>query len=332
MNQVEEALKQEVAKLFEEKKVDIFVGHAAAGLPLKTCACFVRSPDDVDRLVWNKSCAANLAAVLPQLFARPEGQKGEWTPPNVGVVVKGCDSRSLVGLIKENQIPRDRLFVIGIGCEGMIDRHRLVRELEGVGLAEAKVDGDSVRLIGTDGTEKQIDLAEAFAASCRECEQRTAVLSDLVLGEETRASPPEASRYANVEEFASKSPAERWEIMVDELSRCIRCYACREACPNCYCKECFAEETVPKWLGVTTDLPDVFFFHLGRAFHQAGRCVDCGACVAACPQGIDLRLLNQKINKDVEELFKAKASLSLEEAEALLCFRMEDDQSFMTEP
>jgi len=83
---------------------------------------------------------------------------------------------------------------------------------------------------------------------------------------------------------------------------------------------------------VTTDLSDVFVFHLGRAFHQAGRCVDCGACVAACPQGIDLRLLNQKINKDVEELFEAQASLSLEEVEALSSFRMEDDQSFMTEP
>jgi len=54
--------------------------------------------------------------------------------------------------------------------------------------------------------------------------------------------------------------------------------------------------------------------------------------VAACPQGIDLRLLNQKINKDVEELFGVQSSLSLEEAEALLSFRMEDDQSFMTEP
>lgn len=331
MKQVEDALRKEVAKLFEEKKVDIFVGHEAASLPLKSSVCFVRSPEEVDRLVWNRSCAVNLASYLPQLFKRPSGLKGEWTPPKVGVVVKGCDSRSVVGLIKEKQIPRDRLFVIGIGCEGMIDRHKVTQALGTAGLAEAKIDGVTVQAIGTDGTKKQIDITEGLAASCQECQHREAVLADLTLNE-APASPAEVSRYADVAEFEGKSPDERFEHLVAELSRCIRCYACREACPNCYCEECFAEETTPKWLGVTTDLADVFVFHLGRAFHQAGRCVDCGACVAACPQGIDLRLLNQKINKDVEALFGAEASLSLEETEALLSFQMEDDQSFMTEP
>lgn len=331
MKQAEDALRKEVAKLLEEKKVDIFVGHEAASLPLKTSACFVRSSEGVDRLVWNRSCAVNLASYLPQLFKRPPGLKGEWTPPKVGVVVKGCDSRSVVGLIKEKQIPRDRLFVIGIGCEGMIDRHKVARALGRAGLAEAEIDGTAVQAIGTDGTSKQIDIAEALAASCQECQHRDAVLADLTLNE-APASPAEVSRYANVAGFEGRSPDERFEHLVAELSRCIRCYACREACPNCYCEECFAEETAPNWLGVTTDLPDVVFFHLGRAFHQAGRCVDCGACVAACPQGIDLRLLNQKINKDVEALFGAEASLSLEEAEALSSFQMEDDQSFMTEP
>ena len=331
MKQVEETLRQEVAKLLEDGTIDVFVGHEAASLPLKTSPCFVRSPKEVDRLVWNRICTSNLATYLPQLFKRPVGLKGEWTPPKVGVVAKGCDSRSIVGLIKEKQIPRDRLFIIGIGCEGMIDRHSVGRALGVAGLADAKVDDKSVQVIGTDGREKRIDIADVLAASCRECQHREAVLSNLTIGE-TPSSAPEVSHYANVAEFESKSPQERWEHWVGELSRCIRCYACRQACPNCYCEECFAEETAPKWLGVTTDLSDVFVFHLGRAFHQAGRCVDCGACVAACPQGIDLRLLNQKINKDVEELFEAQVSLSLEEAEALSSFRMEDDQSFMTEP
>ena len=331
MSQVEEALKKQVTKLFEEETIDLFVGHEPAGVPLKTSACFLSSADEVKRLVWNASCTINLAAYLPQLFKRPEGAKGEWTAPKVGVVAKGCDSRSIVGLIKEKQIPRDRLFVIGVGCEGMIDRHKVARALGTAGLAEATIDGTTVQAIGTDGTEKQIDLAEALADSCRECQHRSAVLSDTVLSE-TSVQAPVTSRYADVAEFESKSPNERWEFLVSEFSRCIRCYACREACPNCYCQECFADETTPKWLGVTTDPSDVFVFHLGRAFHQAGRCVDCGACVAACPQGIDLRLLNQKINKDVEELFGVQSSLSLEEAEALLSFRMEDDQSFMTEP
>lgn len=331
MNRVEQRLRQEVAKLLEDGTIEVFLGHEAASLPLRTSPCFVRSPKEVDRLVWNRTCTSNLAAYLPQLFKRPVRLKGEWIPPKVGVIAKGCDSRSIVGLIKEKQIPRDRLFVIGVGCEGMIDRHSVGRALGVVGLADAKIDGATLQVSGTDAKERRIDIADMLAASCRECQHRSAVISDLSLGD-APAPIQEVSRYANVAEFESKPPQERFQYLVAELSRCIRCYACRDACPNCYCEECFAEETAPKWLGVTTDLPDVFVFHLGRVFHQAGRCVDCGACVAACPQGIDLRLLNQKVNKDVEELFGAQASLSLEETEALSSFRMEDDQSFMTEP
>jgi len=331
MSQAEDALRKEVRKLFENKTIDLFVGHEAAGVPLKTSACFLSSADEVERLVWNASCAANLAVYLPQLFKRPQGARGEWNPPKVGVVVKGCDSRSIVGLIKEKQIPRDRLYLIGVGCEGMIDRHKAAKALGAVGLAEAKIDGTSVHIIGTDGTQRSFESEEILADSCRECRHRSAVLSDVVLSEASE-QPPESSRYTDVSDFESQSPDERWEYLVSELSRCIRCYACREACPNCYCQECFADETAPKWLGVTTDLSEVFAFHLGRVLHQAGRCVDCGACVAACPQGINLRLLNQKVNRDVEELFGVESNLSLDEAEALLSFKMEDDQSFMTEP
>lgn len=330
MNRVEEELRQEVAKLLEEKTIDVFVGYEAVALPLRTSACFVRSPAEVERLVWNRSCSANLAAFLPQLFQNPPGVKGSWTPPRVGVLAKGCDNRSIVGLIRAKQVPRDKLFVLGVHCAGMIDRHKVAREMGAGGLAEAEVDGESVRACGINGSEKKMKVEKVLADSCLACAHRSPVLSDLSLGE-APVLPKETPRYADVVEFESKPPEERWEYFVAELSRCIRCYACRQACPNCYCRECFAEETSPCWLGVTTDLSDVILFHLGRIFHQAGRCVDCGACVAACPQGIDLRLFTQKMAKEVEELFGSEVSISPDEPEALCNFRMEDDQTFMTE-
>lgn len=331
MSHVEQALREKVKGLLEEKNVDVFVGYEATTLPLRTSVCFVRSPAEVDRLVWNRSCSSNLAAFLPQLFQKPTSGKGAWTPPRVGILAKGCDSRSIVGLIKAKQIPRDKLHVIGVHCEGMIDRHKVAREVGGGEISEAEVDGEFVQATGMSGSEKKVEVKRVLACSCLECTHRSPVLSDLCLGEAV-ILPEARSRYADVEEFESKPAEERWEHFVAEISRCIRCYACREACPNCYCRECFAEETSPSWLGVTTDLPDLILFHLGRAFHQAGRCVDCGACVAACPQGIDLRLLTQKVAKDVEELFGGEAGISLEEPEALLSFTMEDDQTFMTEP
>lgn len=334
MNRIEEELRQEVRKLLETNAIDVFVGYEESALPLRTSVCFVRSPEDVGRLVWNRSCSLNLAAFLPQLFQKPSSVRGSWTPPRVGVLAKGCDSRSVVGLVRARQVERDRLFVLGVPCEGMIDRRKVARSLgEGSlgALAGAEIRGDTVRALGTDGSSAEVGLDTVRADACLTCTHRQPVLSDLSLGEV--AEPAKAADdYADVAAFEARPPDERWNYFVAELSRCVRCYACRQACPNCYCRECFAEETSPRWLGVTTDAADVMMFHLGRLMHQAGRCVDCGACVAACPQGIDLRLFNRKVVRDVEELFGESPPASPDEAEALCAFTMDDDQGFMTEP
>jgi formate dehydrogenase subunit beta len=332
MSAIEEQLRRRVAELLNEKTVDLFIGYADADLPLKTSVRVARSAQDAEALAWNACCTSNLAALLPGLLKRPAELRGEWTPPRVGLLAKGCVSRSIVGLIKAHQIPRDALYIVGVGCNGMIDRHRVSGLCGTADLAEAEVfDGSRLRIRSTDGSEQEIDLAEVLLEGCLECRHRNAVLADETIGDPIPQDNDNA-RYANVEAFTERSIDERWRAFHEEISRCIRCYACREACPNCYCTECFAQETAPHWIGVTTEMSDLMLFHLGRAFHQAGRCVDCGACVVACPQGIDLRLLTQKINRDVESLFGGDVSVSLDEPEPLLQFAMTDDEGFITEP
>jgi len=183
----------------------------------------------------------------------------------------------------------------------------------------------------TDGSETTFAWADILYTGCRTCRHRGAVLADETIGNKA-TTIADARPDETVDAFAGQPIEARWTAFREEIARCIRCYACREACPNCYCTECFADETSPKWIGTTTDVSDLMLFHLGRAFHQAGRCVDCGACVAACPQGIDLRLLNQKINQDVAALFGGEVSVSLDDPEPLLQFAMNDDEGFMTEP
>ncbi len=141
-----------------------------------------------------------------------------------------------------------------------------------------------------------------------------------------------SARHADTEDFEEKTMEERWEYFQEQMSKCIRCYACRQACPNCYCKECFAEQTKPKWIGTTNNISDIMFYQIGRIFHQAGRCVDCGACVRACPMGIDLRTFTYKLVKDVKELFGYEAGISLDELPPLTTFMLEDEQEFMIEP
>jgi formate dehydrogenase subunit beta len=330
MSEIEQALRREVARLLDENVIDLFVGYADSPLPLRAPVCVVRDPANVDRLVWNRFCTSNLAALLPGLLP-PPGDTAKRDSPRVGVLSKGCVSRSLVTLIKAHQVPRDALFVVGIGCEGMIDRHKIAQRMGVAEVRDAVLEPPTLIVRGLDGSEQQVEIADVLLDSCRACRHRSAVFSDSFVGERIEALP-DAAVHARVDDFAARPADERWAAFAAEMARCIRCYACREACPNCFCTDCFADDTNPRWIGVTTEPTDVVVFHLGRAFHQAGRCVDCGACVAACPQGIDLRLLYQRVNQDVEELFHTDVGVSLEEPEPLCCFALEDDQRFMTEP
>jgi ferredoxin len=144
--------------------------------------------------------------------------------------------------------------------------------------------------------------------------------------------PASNKSYDRIKKFAAKPAQERWNHFLKEISKCIRCNACREACPNCYCKVCFADQRKPAWITPGTELPDTVVFHMGRMFHQAGRCVECDACVNACPMGIDLRLFTQKLASDAFELFGCVPGVSEGDAPALATFKNDDTQCFITDP
>jgi len=52
--------------------------------------------------------------------------------------------------------------------------------------------------------------------------------------------------------------------------------------------------------------PEIPIFHLVRAVHMAGRCIDCGLCEEACPADIPLRLLYRKVDEIVQDVFDYK--------------------------
>jgi Fe-S oxidoreductase len=73
-------------------------------------------------------------------------------------------------------------------------------------------------------------------------------------------------------------------------------------------------------------------YHIGRIFHQAGRCVECDACVRACPMGIDLRTFTQKMAQDVKEMFDYSPGFSADVPVPLCAYKLDDKQEFITEP
>jgi ferredoxin len=109
-----------------------------------------------------------------------------------------------------------------------------------------------------------------------------------------------------MEDFTQEERFTRWMY---EFQKCLKCYGCRDICPVCFCKECSLEN--PDLVGTGALPVEVPVFHLVRAVHMAGRCVDCGLCEEACPVKIPLRLLYRKVNEIVKELFHYETGSSL---------------------
>ena len=106
-----------------------------------------------------------------------------------------------------------------------------------------------------------------------------------------------------VEDFEKLSSKEKGNFWDREFERCLRCYACRQACPVCYCPDCFAQRNMPEYLNAKVSTEENKKFQMVRMQHVFGRCTDCRACENACPVGIPLSLITMKIAKDAFELF-----------------------------
>lgn len=306
-------IKREAKKLLDEGKVDVFIGYKMGTLPLRSTPAFVRNSEEADSLIFDPTCSANLALYVKKF----EGK--------VGIIAKGCDGRSLAGLIVDRQIDKNKLFVIGVPCSGVVDRRKVYDQLGEQEITDCQFSDGRVIVRGKDWQES-FDLPAVLSDSCLTCRHKTPPVYDLLIGDQIKE---EGRPFEELAAFKKKSPDERWKFFEEELSRCIRCYACRQVCPVCICEYCIVDRNRPQWFGKTTDLSDTTMFHLIRAYHTAGRCVDCGACVRACPVGIDLRLLNKRLEDEVKERFGWTAGLTLEGPAPLSAYKEEDAQEFI---
>ena len=58
-----------------------------------------------------------------------------------------------------------------------------------------------------------------------------------------------------------------------------------------------------RWNEKSVNLRENLFFHMVRAMHLAGRCINCGECERSCPMKIPLGLLNRFLAKRSRERF-----------------------------
>ena len=123
----------------------------------------------------------------------------------------------------------------------------------------------------------------------------------------------------------AESLEERRSFWMSQFVRCIRCYACRQACPGCYCfAQCFVEQLDPQWVGIRISPGENEVWHTIRAFHLAGRCISCNECERVCPVDIPLSLLNRKLEKEVLQLFGFRTGMSADAVPPFATFNKEE--------
>ena len=314
MSNLEVTIRETAARLLREGQVAVVLGYEAGSVPFRTAPAFIERAEDAGRLVWNRFCTNNLAVYLPKL-------KGAG---RIALLAKGCDARSAVTLIQEHQILRDQVVILGIPCDGMVDADRLATSGESLfGVAIAPGADGSLTVASGDG-QRTLSAADILQERCRLCEHNTPAIADEVLGEPAPRMPGAAEPFAAVAELERLSPAERQAFWHAQLDRCLRCYACREACPACYCRSCFADKAAPRWLSKANAADENWMFHAVRAFHLAGRCVGCGECERACPMDIPISKLNRMLDREVRERFGYVAGLDPAAVPPLGTFRPDD--------
>lgn len=213
------------------------------------------------------------------------------------IVVKPCDSKAINLLLSESQIQRNKIFIIGVVCPG---------------IAETKWN----------------QVSQTLQPRCQLCRQHNPLIYDFLVGEPVEEELPPAEPYADVSEMEAKPTMERKSLWDEEFKNCIRCYACRQVCPGCYCNECFVEQLEPPWVGIKIASSENQVWQTIRTFHLAGRCIGCDECERICPMNIPLSLLNHKLEKEVKELFDFQAGLNPEAMPPFATYREEEKLGF----
>ena len=244
--------------------------------------------------VWSDFCGANFAKYLVSKTQKIEGK--------ILVFLKPCDTYSFNQLLTEHRFDREKVYAVGIPCEGMADINK-VKAMAGDGILSIDTDGEQM-LVTTlyDEAPKAIAREDVLLERCIHCKSKKHVAYDELMGDE--GDVLDSHRFDEVARLEAMTPDERFAFWQNELSRCIRCNACRDACPACTCEKCVFDNPNS---GVENKSPANEFeeklFHIIRAYHVAGRCTDCGECSRVCPQNIPLHLLNRKFIKDMNEFY-----------------------------
>jgi ferredoxin len=178
-------------------------------------------------------------------------------------------------MVRESQFRREDAVLIGVRCGGVVK----------------------------DPTSQEPLSADTVADRCPGCTIQEPAMVDHLVGPAVTPPPGRDKREELAARLEAMSFDERFAWWQIELERCVRCHACREVCPLCFCERCLADKTDPQWLESSPHVRGNLAWYMTRALHLAGRCVDCMECERVCPSDIPLTLMSRRLAVMVAELY-----------------------------
>ena len=311
---MQQRIKDKALELLQSGVVNRVLGWKNGEFFYDLTPAVFENAEELERdFVFSGFSGANLSKYLIS-ESRKEGK--------IAVFLKPCDSYSFQQLLKEHRIWRENVYAVGISCEGMLDIEK-IRAAGCEGIISVQETADSLT-VETLYDSRTLTRKDCFLERCLTCKSKKIVIYDELIGEQ--GEELDCARFDQVASLEKMTPEERFAFWRGELSRCIRCNACRNVCPACSCEKCvFDNDKSGVRNKAAADSFEENLFHIIRAFHVAGRCTDCGECSRVCPQNIPLHLLNRKFIKDINELYGVyQAGADMDTKSPLTDFTVDD--------
>jgi len=350
------AIRSVLRALLESGRVDALLAPCRPAEGAAVVPAVVTAPQQVDICdPLAPVMPVNMATLAARLAAPGAGRR-------IGAVLRPCEWRAAVELIKLHQIDPERFVAIGIDCLGTYDAAEYAEMrragLEPHALWAGAPAGDAAPIGG-----------HSVRSACQMCEHPTAAGAHLHIGligldyprqllvESVEELPLEGSpaseatlgaRAQAIADLTARRTAARDRILaawrgrlgdvsqlLAEFAGCVGCQNCMVACPICYCKECIFRtptfdhepEQYVHWAerrGALRLPTDTLLFHLTRLNHMATSCVGCGACESACPNHLPVATLFRAVAQRVQAQFDYEAGRSIDEELPLATFREDE--------